>query len=117
MNITIKGINPVTKRLSDGTWVTYRYAWKGGPPLTGEPGSPEFIASYLEAIKGGVPLSLKKLSDITKLYQRSEYFKTLKPTTRYNNARLFRNINDKLGELPTRALEDPKAIDVLEAWR
>ena len=29
---------------------TYYYAWRGGPRLRGEPGSPEFVASYNEAI-------------------------------------------------------------------
>jgi hypothetical protein len=29
----------------------YYYAWRGGPPLRGEPGSPEFMASYNEAIE------------------------------------------------------------------
>jgi hypothetical protein len=49
MRIRLKGINRVGKRLADGTTRTYWYAWKGGPPLRGEPGSPEFIASYNEA--------------------------------------------------------------------
>jgi hypothetical protein len=46
----LKGINSVRKKLADGTWRTYWYAWKGGPALRGEPGSPEFIASYNEAV-------------------------------------------------------------------
>jgi hypothetical protein len=31
--------------------VTYRYAWRGGPRLAGEPGSPEFLASWQAALK------------------------------------------------------------------
>ena len=42
----LKGLNQLTKRLADGSLKTYWYAWKGGPALNGEPGSPEFIASY-----------------------------------------------------------------------
>ena len=49
MRISVNGINSVTKRLADGTRRTYWYAWKGGPPLRGKPGTPEFIASYNEA--------------------------------------------------------------------
>jgi hypothetical protein len=41
-------------RLADGTRRTYWYAWKGGPPLRGEPGSPEFIASYNAAVAAKV---------------------------------------------------------------
>jgi hypothetical protein len=46
----LRGINCVTKRLADGTRRTYWYAWKGGPPLRGEPGTPKFVASYNEAV-------------------------------------------------------------------
>ena len=37
MRVRLKGVNSI------------RYAWKGGPPLVGEPGSPEFVESYWEA--------------------------------------------------------------------
>jgi hypothetical protein len=50
MRIRLRGINRVTKRLADGSKRTYWYAWKGGPPLRGEPGTPEFAASYNEAV-------------------------------------------------------------------
>ena len=30
---------------------TYHYAWRGGPRLRGEPGTPDFMASYNEAIE------------------------------------------------------------------
>jgi hypothetical protein len=49
MRIRLKGINSHTAKLADGTTKTYWYAWKGGPRLNGEPGTPEFIASYNEA--------------------------------------------------------------------
>ncbi len=55
MRVRLKGINSVTKPLKDGTTVTYWYAWKGGPRLDGEPGDPEFIASYNRAVARLVP--------------------------------------------------------------
>ena len=51
MRFRLKGINCVRKRLASGRDVTYWYAWKSGPALRGEPGSPEFISSYNEAIE------------------------------------------------------------------
>jgi hypothetical protein len=42
----LKGINVVRKRLADGGIHVYYYAWKGGPALRDEPGTPEFVASY-----------------------------------------------------------------------
>jgi hypothetical protein len=53
MRIRLKGINSIRKKLADGTWRTYWYAWKGGPPLRGEPGSPEFIADFDAAVARG----------------------------------------------------------------
>jgi hypothetical protein len=50
MRVRLKGLNKSVKRLADGRRVTYWYAWRGGPLLRGEPGTPEFVASYNEAI-------------------------------------------------------------------
>jgi hypothetical protein len=44
MRVLLKGIHAVTAK-----GVRYHYAWRGGPRLVGEPGSPEFIASYTAA--------------------------------------------------------------------
>ena len=49
MRVELKGINHRRKQLADGSFRTDYWAWRGGPPLTGEYGSPEFIASYMEA--------------------------------------------------------------------
>jgi hypothetical protein len=46
MKVELRGIARVK---SKGR--TYYYAWRGGPRLRGEPGSPEFHASYNEAIE------------------------------------------------------------------
>jgi hypothetical protein len=43
VRIRLKGINHATKRLADGTVRTYWYAWRGGPLLKGEQGSPEIM--------------------------------------------------------------------------
>jgi hypothetical protein len=50
MRVHLKGINSITRTLADGSRKTYSYAWKGGPPLRGEPGTPDFQQSYNEAI-------------------------------------------------------------------
>jgi hypothetical protein len=50
MRVRLKGINSSRKQLADRKWRTYWYAWKGGPPLRGERGTPEFVASYTAAV-------------------------------------------------------------------
>jgi hypothetical protein len=85
MRIRLKGINSIRKQLADGTYRTYWYAWKGGPPLRGEPGSPEFIASYNEAAARKVTPPTGTLLSILDGYQASEDFRRLRdrpaPTT------------------------------------
>jgi len=46
IRINLKGIAKVTAKGR-----TYWYAWRGGPRLCGDPGSPEFVQSYNEAIE------------------------------------------------------------------
>ena len=46
VRINIKGIAKVTAKGR-----TYWYAWRGGPRLRGDPGSPDFIASYNAAVE------------------------------------------------------------------
>ena len=58
MRVRLKGVNSRTKRLADGSLKTYYWAWKGGPPLPGKPGSPEFIAAYNAAVAEKVAIMI-----------------------------------------------------------
>jgi hypothetical protein len=44
MRARLKGINKATPKLADGTRATYYYHRATGTRLTGEPGTPEFLA-------------------------------------------------------------------------
>ena len=46
VRVELKGIAKV-----EAKGRTYWYAWRGGPRLRGEPGSPEFVASYNDAVE------------------------------------------------------------------
>jgi hypothetical protein len=78
--IRLKGLNSATKRLADGTTRTYWYAWKGGPPLRGEPGTPEFIHSYNEACARKVIPPTGTLLSVLQAFQASEDFTRLADT-------------------------------------
>jgi len=82
MRVRLKGINPVPKRLADGTWKTYWYAWKGGPPLRGEPGTPEFVHSYNEAIARKVATPQGTLQAPLRAFEASAEFSGLAERTR-----------------------------------
>jgi hypothetical protein len=74
MRVRLRGINSKRKRLADGTFKTYYWAWKGGPPLRGDPGTPEFIASYNEAVAQKVMPPTGKLVSVLQAYQASDDF-------------------------------------------
>ena len=82
MRVNLKGINSHTARLADGTTKTYWYAWKGGPRLQGEPGTPEFIASYNEAAARKIKTPSGRLLWLLQSYQASEDFRQLAERTR-----------------------------------
>src|SRR6266700_8027673 len=68
--IRLKGLNSATKVLADGRRVTYWYAWRGGPQLRGEPGTPEFVASYNEAVARKVVPPRGQLVSVLQGYQQ-----------------------------------------------
>ena len=49
MRVHLKGIHRVEMRLATGEARVYYYAWRGGPRINAQPGTPEFIREYHEA--------------------------------------------------------------------
>lgn len=117
MRVQLKGINRIRKRLADGTFITYFYAWKGGPRLPGKPGDPEFIAAYNAAVATKVQQPEGTLQAVIDAYQRSPDFARLADRTRHDYIRLIRKIESKLGAFPTAALSDRRARGELRDWR
>ena len=117
MRIRLKGVNSITKRLADGTRRTYWYAWKGGPPLRGEPGSPEFIASYNEAVARKVVPPRGTLLSVLQAYQLSDDFLGLAPRSRSDYVGKIKLIEKAFGDFPLAALTDNRTRGIFKAWR
>lgn len=117
MRVTLKGINSKTKRLADGSRKTYYWAWKGGPPLRGEPGTPEFIASYNEAAARKVTPPRGQLLSVLQAYQASDDFLSLAPRSRADYVGKIKLIEKTFGDLPLSGLSEPRARGVFKAWR
>ncbi len=117
MRVRLRGVNSKRKRLADGTWKTYRWAWKGGPPLRGEPGTPEFIASYNQAVARKAPPPRGVLLNLLQQYQASEDFGLLADSTRRSYIPLIARIEKDLAGFPLSALTDRRTRGVLMAWR
>ena len=117
MRIRLKGINSITKRLADGTQRTYWYAWKGGPPLSGEPGTPEFIRSYNEAIVRKVIPPRGTLLSLLQAYQASSEFGGLAEVTRKSYVWYIERIEKQFGDYPLSGLTDRRTRGIFMEWR
>ena len=117
MRVRLRGVNQVTKRLADGTLRTYWYAWKGGPPLLGKPGTPEFVASYNEAISRKVAPPPGALFSVLQQYQASEDFRSLADSTRRSYVALITRIEKRFGDFPISALTDRRSRGIFMEWR
>jgi integrase len=118
MRVRLKGINSRHKVLADGTVKTYYWAWKGGPPLRGEPGTPEFIASYNEAAaRKVVPVQGTLQSLISYFQTTTEFTKDISDRTRSDYIKQITLIERKFGDFPLAALSDPRTRGIFKEWR
>jgi integrase len=119
MRVRLRGLNSTTKRLADGTVRTYWYAWKGGPALKGEPGSPEFVQSYNEAIASRkTTAGAKTLQSLINYFQTTtEFTHGISPRTRADYLKQIVVIEKKWGDFPTSGLTDKRARGLFMEWR
>lgn len=117
MRVRLKGINRITKRLANGARVTYYYAWKGGPRLEGEPGTPEFHASYNRAVESRKVTPAGSLQFIFNGYTASSDFDALAPRTRADYRKQLKVIEAEFGDFPIKMLDDRRTRGEFMAWR
>jgi integrase len=117
MRIRLKGINSKRKTLADGSIVTYYWAWKGGPRLAGELGSPEFIASYYEAVTAKKAAPVGMLMSLMQAFQGSAEFAGLRDRTRLDYVRQIKLIERQFGDFPLKALGSRGTRAVFLTWR
>jgi integrase len=96
---------------------TYYYAWRGGPRLRGEPGSPEFMASYNEAIESRRTPDPGRFRALVVAYKAND-FRTLSPSTQQHWAPWLDRIADYFGDLRIAQFERPEKIrPAILRWR
>jgi hypothetical protein len=109
----IKGI---TKVRAKGR--TYWYAWRGGPRLRGDPGSPEFVASYNEAVEQRRTPDTRRFRFVVADYKGSAEYKRLADSTRDQWGKWLDRISDYFGELSIAQFDRPEKIrPVIRRWR
>jgi integrase len=117
VRVRLRGINSRTKVLADGRRVTYWWAWKGGPRLEGEPGSPEFIASYNAAHAAKIEVPAGELLSVIRYYETTSEFTKLAERTRKDYRKHIAAIEAEFGDLPIAALNDTETRGVFKEWR
>ena len=97
---------------------TYFYAWRGGPRLRGEPGTPEFMASYNAAIEERRTPDTGKFKSLVTLYRSSNDYKKLADSTRKAWSPWLDRIADYFGELRIAQFDRPEKIrPIIRRWR
>lgn len=117
MRVRLKGLNHVRKQLADGTFRDYWYAWKGGPRVHGEPGTPEFQANHFEAVTSVRRVSEKVFRSIIDAYLDSLDFDKLSDRTKKDYKRHAQIIETEFGDLPISAFRDRTIRRDFLEWR
>jgi hypothetical protein len=94
VRVDLKGIAKVTTKGR-----IYWYAWRGGPRLRGEPGSPEFMASYREAIENRRLPHPGRFRSLVTLYKASPDYQKLAASTVRNWSPWLDRIAEHFGDL------------------
>ena len=113
MRMTLRGIHKVKAKGQ-----TYYYAWRGGPRLRGEPGTPEFVASYNEAVESRRAPDSSRFKSLIVSYKASGDWKKLADSTRREWSRWLDRIGDYFGGLRVAQFDRPEKIrPVIRRWR
>jgi integrase len=123
MRKELPGVASASKKLADGTRRKYYYAWRGGPLLKAEDGTPlqphdpRFFVAYTDAHRARRAPMQGTLFSLIALYRSSTEFTALSEKTRKSYSRYLRLIEDDFGDMPIEAVEHPKARGEFKGWR
>jgi integrase len=117
MRVSLKRIASATKILASGEKVTYYYAWRGGPRLSGKPGSSEFIQSYERAHRERHAPDPSLFKSIIAGYLGSPEFADVRARTKSDYMKQLAKIERAFGDLPVGALDEPLVTKIFLEWR
>ncbi|WP_407528369.1 tyrosine-type recombinase/integrase [Methylobacterium oryzisoli] len=103
--------------LADGRTETYYYHRATGTRLQGEPGTPEFLASFQSAAKAAsADRSAETVAWLIRQYCDSPQWKKLADSTREIGALNLKAVEDKWGTTPLMHAQNPKARPTFLRW-
>lgn len=111
--VDVKGIHRVTAKGR-----TYVYAWRGGPRLESEPGTPAFFDELALAHARAREGDRSKISGLCIMFRASSDWKGLADKTRTEWARWLDRIQIHFGDYSIRQFSRPRVIRPrIRAWR
>lgn len=116
VTVRLKGVHRVRARRK-GRILEYHYAWRGGPRLTGAPGSPEYVASFNAAHASRKVGAVGTLNGIIVQYRASPKFAKLGQHTKRAYNRHLDEIERRWGTMPAAALDDAEVRREFIDWR
>lgn len=116
MRVELKGINKVTVKLAGGRVGVYYYHRSTGTRLTGEPGTPEFLASIAEAQKKVPTRDTNNLAGLVRQYEATRSWRNLAEATRKEYKRILTFWDKEYGTLPLAGLEEKQFRAAVLRW-
>ncbi len=113
-----KGIFPTYKIRKDGTRITYWYDRATMQRIRGQPGEPEFLADYTAIRRAIARHGVDTFNTVSRSFTNSiEFQQKLAPATQREYKRMLAKAEDRFGDMPLGALEDPRVRKEFLDWR
>jgi integrase len=119
----LPGVATASKRLADGTKRKYYYAWRGGPMLKADDGTPlspkdpQFVVTYAAAHAERKKPVAGTLFSLIAAFKSTTEFTGLADGTRKDYLRYMKAIEEEFGAMPLAAVEHRKARGEFKSWR
>jgi len=117
VSVELKGIHVVRARLAGGKVAEYHYAWRGGPRLSGAPGSAEYLSGYQTAHNTRKAPQTGTLRQLATMFRASPEYERLSDHSKRAYRRYLSSIEAQFGDLPIEALNEQRVVDHFYRWR
>lgn len=118
MQVRLSGVHKVRAKLANGERKTYYYAWRGGPRITAEPGTRDFLSEYhrLTRTRDDAPGG-GNLSELIRAYLKSPAFTKRKESTQRGYLAAIDIIEAEFFDLPLPSISEVGARRMFVEWR
>lgn len=113
VRVHLRGVHTVRKRSGKA----YHYAWRGGPRIDAEPGTPAFLAAYQKAHADRTKPEPGTLFTLLSEFRTSAEYMLLRDATRRDYARYLKLIEAEFSSVPLGALQDERIRGDFKEWR